>query len=344
MKGRRFFTWILILSSSLLSIRCATVDVRKEQACPMFGDLHLDFTGKKSLTVEGYSGIVTVPADQTTKAKAIDNKEALNTFLASYKSICGQEPPFYNDIAYVRRMKIGEEAKKTETEIKKEEELLAETEKKKQEALARQKGRKQTGFNLDALEATIDSGILLEKEGAELEKAGQTIKAKRKQSEAEQKWKEIIEKKFRVGQSISATAECPFQRLPIQMSGEGYATRIFRLSCFDKRLIKEQNQQDQANENIYLDIIFEFKVPVDSSNNWPAWAQTSNDIAEKFESSSDFIGSTQIVGNWETTSFNLFKKEVKRKVEAVEIEDNSYSSNRILMKVKVKIVRLQPVN
>lgn len=101
----RIFAGIVILGGSLFSGSCSTADVRKEQACPMYGDLHLDFPGKKNVTVEGRGGIVTVVSvDDVTQAKKIDNKEASDEFLKSYKSICGQEPPFYYEIAYVKRM------------------------------------------------------------------------------------------------------------------------------------------------------------------------------------------------------------------------------------------------
>ncbi len=323
MKRKRFFTWILILSGSLFSIKCSTVDVRNEQACPMFGDLHLDVSGKKNLTVEGYSGIVTVPADETTKAKAIDNKEALNAFMASYKSICRQEPPFYNEIAYVRRMKV-------ETESKKEDEMRIETEKKKQETVARQKARKQTGLNLDALDAAIDSWLLLEREANELYTAGQTIKYKKKQSEVEQVWKKI-EKIFRIGQSISGTSECPFERIKgVSLIGEeGYATRQFRLSCYDSK-----------NESFNL--LFEFGVRDDFASIWDEKVQTKDSIVEIFEAGSRFAGTIQVVGNWLAgggpKAVELLDKTPEFRVRG------DYETKLSEILVKVKIVSLQPVH
>lgn len=313
MKGRTLFSIGVIFFGSLIIISCSSVDIRRGQACPRYGDLNLDISGKNNIKVEGYNGIVTVPADETTKAKAIDNKEALDSFLASYKSICGKEPPFYNEIAYVRRMRA-------EAEAKKEEELKKESEKKKQEALAILNARKRIGLNLDALDVAIFLWLQLQQQESELYETGQTIKAKRKESEVEQSWEEI-KKIFSVGSTISSTSECPFERIMGRsvIGKEELETRRFRLSCYD------------INKNS-IDLLFEFSVNSDILP-WEGSNKTSNNLAENFEAESRFTGTIQVVGEW-----------IYGGPTAVELVNKSYYSKQSEIHVKVKIISLQPIN
>lgn len=323
MNGRKFFTWIVTLCSWLFVVRCSSVDIRREEACPMYGDLHLDFSGKKNVTVEGLNGIVTVPVVETTKAKAIDNEKGLKAFLESYKSICEQEPPYYSEIAYIKRMKA-------EAESKKEEELKVAEEKKKQKAL------KNTGLNFDALSVTIDLWLRLRKELEDLETTGQTIKATRKKGEVEEAFKKI-EKFFKIGQIISASPDCAFEQTSFRYTSSTPSNRLFRLSCSEKKVL-DSHGKDFA----FLDIVFEFVAPIDSINSpygyysdWPTSAQTNNDIAEIFESSSRFSGSAKIVGGWKSVySGEPFK--------IIGIMDPFINDNAIV--VKVKIINLHPVN
>lgn len=309
----------------------------------MFGNLDLDLSGKQNITVERFDGIVTVASfDALTKAKEIDSKEAFDTFLMSYRYICGQDPPFYSEIAYVKRLKAVEEAK-TQRQLQKEE-----TQKENQDALAKQKARDslaKSGLNLDALDRVISRLGLLAREQKELEKAGQTVKAKRKRGEVEQAYGEI-ENIFHIGRSISATSECPFERImktSLDGKSEGYEDREFKLSCYNRKA--KFGPVGTSEDNLpQLIIVFKFVAPVDPvfsdiSSGWPAWAKTSNDMTEKFEATkSRFTGSVEVVGGWEEIVFGSLRNNEKA------VDTDSGDPQLLKLKVKVKISRLHPLS
>lgn len=185
--------------------------------------------------------------------------------------------------------------------------------------------RASTGLNPDVLDAAIDHLRLLQQERKELEEAGQTIKAQRKQREAEQAENEI-KNIFRVGRSILATPECPIERTSDRLGiyggvDYGYKEgREFRFSCLDRR-----PQQD---------IIFIFVAPADGASHWPAGVKTSNDLTEKFEGGSRFTGSVQIVEG---------RRSDRLPGEAVRIFGDVFNHIVSHIVVEVKINSLQPL-
>lgn len=231
---------------------------------------------------------------------------------------------------------------KKEKEAEKQEELRIEIEKKNQEIQMRQKALKKTGLDFNAFDLSLTSWLLLRKEAEEFDKTGQTIKAKRKWNEVEEARKKI-EKIFRIGQSISATAECPFERISGEISYE--ETRQFRLSCYEKKILDSSiiagtSIGEKKEVFAYLDLIFEFVALSDKSyfvsiNDWEASAQTNNGIAEIFEAGSRFTGSAKIVGGWRSPVSGSAMK-------ITGIMDPFINKNAII--IKVKIVSLQPLN
>lgn len=226
------------------------------------------------------------------------------------------------------------------------------TEKKSQDS-------KKIGINLDAFYVVIDRWLILLREAEELKVAGQSIKAERKIRESDQAKREI-ENFFKVGRSISATPECPFEverfhagfdisiekQLSIlketrakmgnlsadyidsmrglygQRDQQPKPYRAFRLTCFDRSQEKDYDLRS---------LIFYFTTSSERDSYFPTGAQTSDEIAETFESGSHFTGLIQTVGG-------------ELRVLRTQCRLFDFESTCSQVQVNVKIISLQILN